>query len=78
MTNGGKTLGFTEPLKYKHLGEIIPLGSGFELEAYAEVALLTRNIVLRGADEKDDQWKDKIKPCPDGFNPGEYGENKLP
>ena len=61
-------MSFANPLLYKHLGETVQLGSGFELEARAEVGMLTRNIVFRGND--DPQWHDVIPACPDGFNSG--------
>ena len=63
-----KTLTLTEPLEYTHLGVSVTLPDGTVFEGRAEVGLLTRNIVVRGAEHQE--WKDEIKACPDGFNTG--------
>ena len=44
------------------------LGGGHRLEACAEVGLLTRNVVVRGSDNK--QWNDTIEACSEGFDTG--------
>ena len=56
------------PLTHKHLGEAVPLAGGLSLQARAEVAVLTRNVVVRGSDNIE--WHDKIEACPDGFDTG--------
>ncbi|XP_069115426.1 fibrocystin-L-like [Argopecten irradians] len=65
----GRTLTFSQPLEYKHLGISIPVGSK-QLEARAEVGLLTRNVVIRG--NEDVTWEEEIEECPDGFDTGEF------
>ncbi|XP_062266639.1 PKHD1 like 1, tandem duplicate 1 [Platichthys flesus] len=65
-----KTLTLTEPLQYTHLGVSVTLPDGTVFDARAEVGLLTRNVVVRGAEHEE--WKDKIEACPDGFNTGEF------
>uniref|UniRef100_A0A3B4U1D6 PKHD1 like 1, tandem duplicate 2 n=1 Tax=Seriola dumerili TaxID=41447 RepID=A0A3B4U1D6_SERDU len=66
----GKTLTLNEPLKFTHLGVTVTLPDGTAFEGRAEVGLLTRNIVVRGS--RHQEWSDKIKACPDGFNTGEF------
>ena len=39
------------------------------MEARAEVALLTRNVVVRGSD--NDEWHDVIEKCDEGFDTGQ-------
>ncbi|XP_060949378.1 PKHD1 like 1, tandem duplicate 1 [Limanda limanda] len=65
-----KTLTLTEPLKFTHLGVSVTLPDGTVFEGRAEVGLLSRNVVVRGAEHEE--WKDKIEACPDGFNTGEF------
>ena len=48
----------------------VHLASGVNLEARAEIALLSRNIVFRGSDRED--WHDHIDACPDGFDTGQF------
>lgn len=64
----GLTLTLTDPLNYNHLGLNITLPNGAVFEARAEVGVLTRNIVVRGA--INTEWSDKIQACPNGFDPG--------
>ena len=61
-----------EALEWKHLGETIDIDKDgeFTLDARAEVALLTHNIVVRG--NNDPQWNDEIPACPIDFDVGEY------
>uniref|UniRef100_UPI0037E8D1AF fibrocystin-L-like n=1 Tax=Semicossyphus pulcher TaxID=241346 RepID=UPI0037E8D1AF len=66
----GTTLTLTEALEYTHIGVAVTLPDGTKFEGRAEVGLLTRNIVVRGA--KHEEWADKIEACPDGFNTGEF------
>ncbi|XP_053349466.1 PKHD1 like 1, tandem duplicate 1 [Clarias gariepinus] len=66
----GLTLTLTDPLNYNHLGLNITLPNGAVFEARAEVGVLTRNIVVRGA--INTEWSDKIQACPNGFDPGEF------
>ncbi|KAF0024292.1 hypothetical protein F2P81_023094 [Scophthalmus maximus] len=66
----GKTLTLTEPLDHTHLGVSVRLPDGTWFEGRAEVGLLTRNIVVRGAQHME--WDDKIEACPEGFNTGEF------
>jgi G8 domain len=48
----GNTISFTQPLRYQHWGAIQTLGAtGDTLDQRAEVANLSRNIVIRGAAE---------------------------
>ena len=68
VSANGKTLTLTEPLKYTHLGVSVTLPDGTVFEGRAEVGLLTRNILVRGA--QHEEWNDKIEACPDGFNTG--------
>ncbi|XP_053190049.1 fibrocystin-L-like [Scomber japonicus] len=70
VSANGKTLTLTEPLKYTHLGVSVTLPDGTVFEGRAEVGLLTRNILVRGA--QHEEWNDKIEACPDGFNTGEF------
>lgn len=69
VSPNGKTLTLESALKFKHVGETVPLISGHELGAFAEVGLLTRNVVVRGSNHKE--WNDVIEACPEGFNTGE-------
>ncbi|KAM6974364.1 PKHD1 like 1, tandem duplicate 1, partial [Tautogolabrus adspersus] len=66
----GKTLTLEEPLEYTHLGVTASLPGGKTFEARAEVGLLTRNVVVRGSNNKE--WNTEIEACPDGFNTGEF------
>ncbi|KAK5854666.1 hypothetical protein PBY51_004842 [Eleginops maclovinus] len=66
----GKTLTLTKALEYSHLGVTVTLPDGTVFEGRAEVGLLTRNILIRGA--QHEEWQDKIEPCPAGFNTGEF------
>ena len=59
---------FSVGLTYKHLGESIDVGGGYMLDACGEVGLLSRNVVIRGDNNK--QWNDTIEACGEGFNPG--------
>ena len=44
------------------------MGGQYNLEARAEVGLLTHNVVVRGVNNKE--WGDTIKACPQGFDTG--------
>ncbi|CAL8298854.1 unnamed protein product [Lota lota] len=66
----GKTLTLTKALEHTHLGVSVPLPGGTVLEGRAEVGLLTRNVVVRGAQSME--WNDEIQACPAGFNTGEF------
>lgn len=68
MSADGRTLTLTEPLEYSHLGVTVTLPDGTVFEGRAEVGLLTRNIVVRGAVHQD--WNKAIEACPEGFNSG--------
>uniref|UniRef100_A0A8C2XFR8 PKHD1 like 1, tandem duplicate 2 n=1 Tax=Cyclopterus lumpus TaxID=8103 RepID=A0A8C2XFR8_CYCLU len=70
VSTDGRTLTLTEPLKYSHLGVTVTLPDGTAFEGRAEVGLLTRNIVVRGAEHQD--WNQTIEACADGFNTGEF------
>ncbi len=63
-------LTFKEPLKHKHLGEDVKIDKDGKhiLPVYAEVGLLTHNIVFRGS--QDMSWYEEIPACPDDFSPG--------
>ncbi|XP_035685638.1 fibrocystin-L-like [Branchiostoma floridae] len=66
----GVTITVTEPLQYEHLSEEETFtSSGVTLETRGEVALLTRNVVIRGSD--DPTWHDQIEACEEGFDTGE-------
>ncbi|XP_068431576.1 PKHD1 like 1, tandem duplicate 1 [Clinocottus analis] len=70
VSSDGRTLTLTEPLKYTHLGVTVTLADGSTFEGRAEVGLLTRNILVRGAEHQD--WNQTIAACPAGFNTGEF------
>ena len=55
-------------LQFKHLGETLTIEGSNQLEARAEVGLLSHNVVVRGSDNV--QWHDVIEACPAGFDPG--------
>lgn len=63
-------LNLTEPLRYRHLGTVLSL-SGATLQARAEVGLLSRNVVVRGA--INEEWSDIIERCPEEFDTGTAG-----
>ncbi|XP_052063080.1 fibrocystin-L-like [Mytilus californianus] len=69
VDGNGVTIHLTGTLKYDHLGISETIG-GHTLEYRAEVAMLTRNILVRGLN--DPQWNDKIEKCDAGFNTGEF------
>lgn len=62
-----RNLTLTEKLAYQHVS-VEEVVDGHKLEFYAEVGLLSRNVIVRGSVQK--QWSDKIEACPDGFNTG--------
>ncbi|XP_078699976.1 fibrocystin-L-like [Branchiostoma floridae x Branchiostoma belcheri] len=63
----GVTITLTEPLEYEHISKVETFGSaGVTLETRGEVALLTRNVVIRGSD--DPSWHDQIEACEEGFD----------
>ncbi|XP_053415184.1 fibrocystin-L isoform X2 [Nycticebus coucang] len=66
----GMNITLTNPLNYTHLGITVTLPDGTLFEARAEVGVLTRNILIRGSDNVE--WNNKIPPCPDGFDTGEF------
>ncbi|XP_012578380.1 PREDICTED: fibrocystin-L [Condylura cristata] len=66
----GKHITLTNTLNHTHLGITVTLPDGTLFEARAEVGVLTRNILIRGSDNIE--WNNKIPPCPDGFNTGEF------
>ncbi|XP_053571903.1 fibrocystin-L [Bombina bombina] len=70
ISEDGRTLNLTEPLRFKHLGISVTLPDNSVFEARAEVGLLTRNIVIRGSN--NNEWNDHIEACPDGFDTGEF------
>ncbi|CAJ1082786.1 fibrocystin-L-like [Xyrichtys novacula] len=70
VSDDSKTLTLTEPVEYSHMGVTLTLPDGTNFEARAEVGLLTRNVVVRGA--KHDEWLTTIKACPEGFNTGQF------
>lgn len=69
VTNGGKTLTFKPPLKYKHISMVQTI-AGKSIETRAEVGLLTRNVVVQGSTH--DQWTEKVEACPEDFRPGQF------
>ncbi|KAM7317037.1 hypothetical protein ACRRTK_023339 [Alexandromys fortis] len=70
VSSDGMSITLTRPLNYTHLGITVTLPDGTVFEARAEVGLLTRNILIRGSENVE--WNDKIPPCPDGFDTGEF------
>jgi hypothetical protein len=49
VVNGGLTVLLQAPVKYPHLGELVPLVNGTrQLDVRGEVGLLTHNIVIQG------------------------------
>ncbi|VDH99664.1 Hypothetical predicted protein, partial [Mytilus galloprovincialis] len=69
IESNGVTIHLTDTLKYEHLGTSETIG-GHTLEYRAEVAMLTRNILVRGF--SDPQWEEEIEKCEVGFNTGEF------
>lgn len=67
IESNGVTIHLTDTLKYEHLGTSETIG-GHTLEYRAEVAMLTRNILVRGF--SDPQWEEEIEKCEVGFNTG--------
>ncbi|XP_060067607.1 fibrocystin-L-like [Ylistrum balloti] len=67
VSSDNKTITLGSELANSHLGRS-ELVAGRRLDFSAEVGLLTRNVVVRG--QSDPQWKENIKPCPDGLDPG--------
>ena len=47
----GDTVRFEEPLSHLHLGQVKTFADGTSLDMRAEVGLLTRNIVIQGAED---------------------------
>ncbi|XP_078698697.1 fibrocystin-L-like isoform X2 [Branchiostoma floridae x Branchiostoma belcheri] len=67
----GVTITITEPLDYEHISVEETFANGkVRLETRGEVALLTRNVVIRGSD--DPSWHDQIEACEEGFDTGEF------
>lgn len=63
-----RTLTLTSALGYTHVG-VSESFDGQQVEFRAEVGLLTRNVVVRGSDNKE--WHDEIEKCEAGFDTGE-------
>ncbi|XP_066276424.1 fibrocystin-L-like [Branchiostoma lanceolatum] len=71
VASDGVTVTVTEPLDYEHISvEETFANAGVTLETRGEVALLTRNVVIRGSD--DASWHDEIPACEEGFDTGEF------
>uniref|UniRef100_A0A6I8N1M6 Fibrocystin-L n=1 Tax=Ornithorhynchus anatinus TaxID=9258 RepID=A0A6I8N1M6_ORNAN len=66
----GTVITLTSPLNYTHLAVSVTLPDGTLFEGRAEVGVLTRNILVRGSNNIE--WNDKIPPCPEGFDSGEF------
>ena len=69
VSNGGRIIGVTPPLKYKHISVVQKI-AGRTVKTRAEVGLLSRNVVVEGSE--NDEWKEKIEECQEGFNPGQF------
>jgi hypothetical protein len=71
-SSDNKTLTLDSRLQFNHLGETRQISGSVSVQVYAEVGLLTRNILFRG--HNDDTWNSlySAPPCPDGFDPGEF------
>ena len=70
ISDDGYTLTFTPPVKYAHIGIEQTIGN-VTFDTRAEVALLTRNVVVRGSVNED--WTEKIEACAEDFNAGNNG-----
>ena len=55
VTDGGLRVVFEEPLQYDHQSEIITTPQGRDVSVQAQVALLTRNIVIQGDEGSTEQ-----------------------
>ena len=67
VSSDGLTLNLTEPLKYLHISIEQTFG-GKVVETRAEVALLSRNILIQGT--KNEEFVDVIPACEEEFNSG--------
>ena len=74
ISSDGYIVSFDDPLEYKHLGEVVDLGFGYDLEARAEVVMLSRNVIVRG--NNNEEFNDVIEACPDGFDAGMILNNR--
>ena len=54
-TNGGTRIVIEQPLKYDHQSEIITTPQGRVISLQAQVALLTRNVIIQGDEGSTDQ-----------------------
>ncbi len=70
--NNNQTLILDLPLSFTHLGVTRTIADNVNVDIYAEVGLLTRNILFRG--HNDDSWNEfySAPACPEGFDPGEF------
>ncbi len=70
--DNNQTLILDSPLNFTHLGVTRHIAGNVSVYIYAEVGLLTRNILFRG--NNDDTWNNfySAPACPAGFNPGEF------
>ncbi|XP_048575327.1 fibrocystin-L-like isoform X2 [Nematostella vectensis] len=69
VSNGGKTIQVTPPLKYRHISIEQTIG-GRVIETRAEIGLLTRNVRVIGA--RRVEWNDPIPECPHDFEAGQF------
>ena len=69
VSNDGRTLSITPPLKYTHVS-IVQTLAGRDIETRGEVGLLSRNVVIQGS--VHDEWDGEIENCPKDFDPGQF------
>ena len=65
----GSVITLTSPLEYKHISMQQKI-AGWSVETRAEVAYLSRSVVVRG--NKDEDWYNKVTDCPEEFHPGQF------
>ena len=71
-SSDNRTLTLDSPLQFTHLGVRRTLAGSVSVDIFAEVGLLSRNVLFRG--HNDDSWNSlySAPACPNGFDPGEF------
>jgi len=65
----GSVIKLTRQLAYRHISMQQKI-AGWIIETRAEVAYISRNVVVRG--NKDENWYNKVTDCPEKFNPSQF------
>ncbi len=67
-----RTLTLDSALQFQHLGVRRVISGSVSVDIFAEVGLLSRNVLFQG--HNDDTWNQfySAPACPDGFNPDEF------